>query len=146
MARVIRPRSELFLDTSYAIALAAPTDQFHPLAVELSLEIERAAAHLITTRGVMMEFGNSLARLRYRAVAIELLAALETDPTVTILPLTDDLYARGYQLYASRPDKEWGLIDCISFVVMTDRGLTEALTADDHFTQAGFVALLRDAA
>jgi uncharacterized protein len=42
----------------------------------------------------------------------------------------------------SRRDKEWSLTDCISFVVMKERGLTEALTADHHFEQAGFKALL----
>lgn len=55
------------------------------------------------------------------------------------------LWRRGLGLYAARPDKAWSLTDCISFVVMTDRGLTEALTGDHHFEQAGFRALLRPA-
>ncbi len=46
------------------------------------------------------------------------------------------------ELYRHRPDKEWGTTDCISFVVMQDYGLTEALTTDEHFKQAGFRALL----
>ena len=46
-------------------------------------------------------------------------------------------------LYEARMDKEWGLVDCLSFHVMWDRGLTKALTSDEHFEQAGFVALLR---
>jgi len=50
---------------------------------------------------------------------------------------------RGLALYISRPDKDWSLTDCISFVVMKERGLTGALTADHHFEQAGFVALLK---
>ena len=45
-------------------------------------------------------------------------------------------------LYRHRKDKDWSLTDCISFAAMTDEGLTEALTADRHFEQAGFVALL----
>ncbi len=61
-----------------------------------------------------------------------------------MVPLSEDLYARAVALYGSRPDKEWGLIDCASFVVMTDRGLSKALTADEHFQQAGFRALLRE--
>jgi predicted nucleic acid-binding protein len=44
--------------------------------------------------------------------------------------------------YESRPDKAWSLTDCISFVVMNQHGLTEALTGDHHFEQAGFTALL----
>jgi hypothetical protein len=51
--------------------------------------------------------------------------------------------AKGVQLYAQRPDKEWSLTDCISFVVMTQEGIFDALTGDRHFEQAGFVALLK---
>jgi len=73
-----------------------------------------------------------------------LLDSLETDPNVDILPVSEPLYARALQLYRERPDKEWGLTDCVSFLVMRDRRLTEALTTDEHFQQAGFRALLRD--
>ena len=47
-------------------------------------------------------------------------------------------------LYASRKDKEWGLVDCSSFVIMQERGITEALAHDHHFVQEGFVAVMRD--
>ena len=57
--------------------------------------------------------------------------------------MTAELYQRAFALYCQRMDKEWGLTDCISFVVMRERGLTEALSADKHFEQAGFRALLR---
>jgi len=77
------------------------------------------------------------------SVAISL-AALEADPKVDIVPLSESLYARAIQRYRERPDKEWGLTDCVSFLVMQDRGRTEALTTDEHFQQAGFRALLRE--
>ena len=73
-----------------------------------------------------------------------MLAALEADPKVDIVPLSEALYARALQLYRERPDKEWGLTDCVSFLVMQDRGLIESLTTDEHFQQAGFRALLRE--
>ena len=60
-----------------------------------------------------------------------------------IIPATADLFDRGVQLYAERADKEWSLTDCISFVVMADEGLADALTGDHHFEQAGFKALLK---
>ena len=63
---------------------------------------------------------------------------------VECVPLTDELYQQAFELFRSRPDKDWGLIDCVSFVVMRQRGLTEALTTDEHFEQAGFQALLRE--
>jgi predicted nucleic acid-binding protein len=67
------------------------------------------------------------------------LSALEADPNVEIVPLSEPLYARALQLYRERPDKDWGLTDCVSFIVMQDRGITEALTPDEHFQQAGLL-------
>ena len=53
------------------------------------------------------------------------------------------MFQRGLRLYEERPDKEWSLTDCLSFVVMKDENLREALTGDQHFEQAGFIALLK---
>lgn len=72
-----------------------------------------------------------------------LLDSLETDPRVEIITLSEQLYARASRLYRDRPDKEWALTDCVSFIVMEDRGIDEALTTDEHFQQAGFQALMR---
>jgi uncharacterized protein len=91
---------------------------------------------LLTTRSVLLEIGNALSKQL-------LLHALETDPNVEIMPLSEQLYTRAMQLYRERHDKDWGLTDCLSFVVMRDRGIEEALTADAHFQQAGFLALMR---
>ena len=85
-----------------------------------------------------------MAGLRYRKAAVRLLDALENDPKVDIIPITEELCARAFELYRNRLDKEWGLIDCISFIVMGDRNLIGALTADEHFRQAGFRALLKE--
>lgn len=76
-----------------------------------------------------------------RSTFLALIRALQKDPFTEIVPATPDLFDRGLDLYARRPDKTWSLTDCISFVVMTERGLTEALTGDRHFEQAGFQAL-----
>lgn len=133
---------KVFLDAAYAIALSAPNDQHHEHAEMLAEQLEAHGSQLITTRAVMLEIGNALAKLRYRNAAIELLDALEQDSNVEIIPISEQLYKRAFQLYRERPDKEWGLTDCISFVVMKDRELTDALTTDEHFKQAGFHALL----
>ena len=68
----------------------------------------------------------------------------ETDSKVEIVSLSEQLYTQAFQLYCQRLDKEWGLVDCISFILMQERGITEALTADEHFQQAGFRVLLRE--
>lgn len=137
-------QTEVFLDTAYAIALSSSSDQFHDRAVCLADQLEAAGTRLVTTQAVLLEIGNALSKQRYRHAAVRLLGSLEADPKVEIIPVAKQLYGRALQLYRERTDKEWGLTDCISFIVMQDRGITEALTTDEHFQQAGFRALLRE--
>jgi predicted nucleic acid-binding protein len=134
---------ELFLDSSFAIAQASASDQYHEIAATLKARIKLEQPRLITTRAVFLEIGNWLAKRKYRSVAFPALWALENDPGLEIVPLTDDYYARALILFRDRADKEWGLVDCFSFVVMKERGIKQALTSDEHFEQAGFQALLR---
>ncbi len=145
MATPIAHNELVFLDTSYAVALAAESDQFHHRAEHLGDVAEAASARLITTRAVLLEIGNVLSRQRYRAAAVEIIDLIESDPSIEIVELTKELCQKGMELFRNRPDKDWGLIDCISFVVMAERRITKALTADEHFQQCGFRALLRDA-
>jgi uncharacterized protein len=142
MAMTLLPRSKVFLDTAYAIALSSSKDEHHEQALQLAAEIEAGQIKLVTTRAVFYEIGNALARQRYRAAAIALLEALEFDPSVEIVSATEELSARAFELYRSRSDKEWGLTDCLSFEVMWEQKITIALTTDKHFTQAGFQVLL----
>jgi predicted nucleic acid-binding protein len=135
--------TEVFLDTSFAIALSSVSDQNYIRAVQLANQIEANKIRLVTTQGILLEIGNALSKQRYRAAAIQLLESLETDPSVEVVLLTNRLYKLSFNLFKQREDKEWGLVDCISFIVMQDRGITDALTADIHFQQAGFRALLR---
>ncbi len=132
--------NEVFLDTGFTIALSVESDEHHERAEELEIQQTR----LITTRAILLETGNALSKERYREAAVALLDALEEDPLVEIIPLSEKLYAQAMDLFRNRPDKEWGLVDCVSFIVMQERGLTEALTPDKHYQQAGFRALLRD--
>lgn len=133
----------VFLDSAYAIALASRTDDHHQRAVALSREIQSRGIKLVTSRAVYFEIGDGLAKLRFRAAAIAFLQAIESAASVEIVPTREDLALAAFELYRNRPDKEWGLTDCIAFVIMRERGVTEALTSDEHFEQAGFKALLR---
>jgi predicted nucleic acid-binding protein len=138
--------AEVFLDTAYAIALSSVSDLFHHRAVLLVADqLEAAGTRLVTTQAVLLEIGDALSKQRYRHAAVKLLEALEADPNVEVIPLSEQLYARAFRLYRERPDKEWGLTDCVSFIAMQDHGITEALTTDEHFQQAGFRALMREA-
>ena len=135
--------TEAFLDTAFAIALSSSGDDLHRVALALADELETSPTRIVTTRAVLMEIGNALSKQRYRPAAVELLLSLENDPKVEIVPVSGDLYAQAFKLFSERTDKEWGLVDYVSFVVMRERGITDALTSDDHFRQAGFNALMR---
>ena len=112
------PDNIYFLDASYVIALSVSQDEFHEQAIKWAQEIQRTKSKLITTTAVLLEIGNSLARQRYRSAAIKLLNALESDPTIKIINMSGKIYQAALRLYRERQDKEWGLTDCASFVVM----------------------------
>jgi hypothetical protein len=98
---------------------------------------------MVTTAWVLTELANAMARGADRAVCVDFIQRLRSNPNVAVVPPTQALFDLGFDLYVRRPDKDWSLTDCISFVVMRENGLAEALTGDQHFEQAGFKALLR---
>ena len=132
-------------EDAYAVAISSPPDQLHAEAMALSKQVQTSRIRLVTTRGVLLEIGNALSKRRVRAqgILVLVLTWLEADPAIEIVPLSTDLYTKTFDLFRNRLDKDWGLVDCASFIVMSERGITEALTADEHFEQAGFHALLR---
>ena len=115
-------------------------DSFDAPAVAAS---NRLSAILVTTHWVLVEVADALGMPTTRTRVASFLKQVSSDPNIHVVPLERGLYERGVDLYARRPDKLWSLTDCISFVAMTERGLTDALTGDHHFEQAGFRALLR---
>lgn len=131
--------NSVFADTSFYIALVRPDDENH----DHSLAFDRNfGGQYVTSEFVLIELGNWLADPRNRGVFLEICRVLRSDPRTTILPATSDWVARGTEFYGQRLDKHWSFIDCISFAMMRERGLTDALTTDHHFAQAGFHALL----
>ncbi len=136
--------NKIFLDTSYLVALAIEKDQNHEKATELSFKLEENNFQIYTTQAIILEIGNSLSTLKYRQSAIGIINFLRSDSSVSIISLNRELLDAAFELFSQRPDKEWGLVDCVSFVAMDEQGITAALTADEHFVQAGFRALLRE--
>ena len=131
-----------FVDSAYFVALAVETDQWHEAASASLRKTERENLQLVTTWPVLLEVGNSLTKRKFRSAGAALIESILSDPAFTIVPLDDELLHGGLKLFAERADKEWSLTDCISFLVMRQHGLDEALTSDEHFAQAGFRALL----
>lgn len=131
----------VFADTSFWIALVFTRDQFHSLAREYSQLIE---SEIVTTSAVLLETTNALALPPWRRAVVTLVNRIQDRDDIEVVPLSSDLWERGWKLFVDRPDKGWSLTDCISFVVMHDRGIADALTSDMHFQQAGFRPLLSD--
>lgn len=136
----------VFWDTSAFLALANRRDALHHQAVAVSQNLARERAHLLTTDAVLTELANGLSKVGQRQVAQRTVSMMQQSVTyhaAEVVHIDAELWQRGWQLYCARPDKEWGLTDCLSFVVMQEKGVFEAFTADHHFEQAGFVRLLR---
>lgn len=129
-----------FADTHFYLALLNRRDADHTRASEVFARGE--FSEFVTTMGILLEVADGMAGLPERARCIRFLDRLRAQPNTKVVEFSGALVWRGYALYRTRPDKEWSLTDCVSFVVMADEGLTEALTGDRHFEQAGFVALL----
>lgn len=132
--------SACFADSFYYIALLNRLDAAHDKAVALSESLERPT---VTTAWVLTEVADALSAPQQRQGVVRLVDALRVDPACAIVPASEELLERGFGLYRSRAGKDWSLTDCISFVAMRDRGLSDALTADRHFEQAGFTILLK---
>jgi hypothetical protein len=99
---------------------------------------------VVTTQWVLTEVADALAGPRSRHDVRPAFDEFETDEGTRMIEVSPMHYAEGSARYDSRADKEWSLTDCISFVVMEQEGLREALTGDRHFAQAGFVPLFAD--
>ncbi len=130
----------VFADTSFYVAAMSARDVNHDQARALGRGFR---GRVVTTEYVLLEVATFFCMGANRVVFLDLLRSLQNDPHVDLVPASADLWRRGIEFFASRTDKDWSLTDCISFVVMHDRGLIEALTFDHHFEQAGFSTLLK---
>lgn len=130
----------VFVDTFALLAWLNPRDAAHTV---VSAYLESFTGQLVTTEWVLIELADALSAPSARATAVAFLKSVRQDPLFDLIGYDPEVYEQGFDLFASRSDKAWSLTDCISFAVMTARGLTDALTADHHFDQAGFRAVFR---
>lgn len=129
----------VFADTFYFLALLNERDPAHARAVAAS---RAAGLVLVTTEFVLLEIADALCKPGQREEVLALWSVVQNDPAFRLVAATSELIEQARRLYRERLDKEWPLTDCVSFVVMQEQGLSEALTGDHHFVQAGFKALL----
>jgi predicted nucleic acid-binding protein len=125
----------IFVDTGFVIGLINDQDEHHDEAKALAERYE--GYPFVTTDAVLLEVGNALAK-RFRTQGAEIIHYFLNSSDATVVHLNPLLFRRGLDLYESHDDKTWGLVDCVSFVVMREMEIEDALTFDRHFTQAGF--------
>ena len=131
-----------FVDTVAWIALVNTRDSLDEKAKEVFANLRKRNYEFVTTEFVLLEFANALSAPDFRVKASNFIEGLQKMADVEIISVSPDLFSLGFELYKNRPDKEWSLVDCTSFVVMKEKEITEAFTEDHHFEQASFIKLL----
>ncbi len=130
----------IFADAFYFLAVLSPNDQYHTRTERLTRELN---ARYVTTDWIITEVADALSKALTRQQVARLVEKLRVSPVWEVVPFSDSLFNNALAFYARHHDKEWTLTDCPSFLVMRERGISEALTGDRHFEQAGFIALLK---
>jgi predicted nucleic acid-binding protein len=130
----------ILADTSFFVAYLNARDERHSLAVKWMGD---SSQRIVTTEWVLAELGNFLAEGPNRRLLGPLVRALSAEERVEIVPADHVSFLDALNLYVRRPDKSWSITDCTSFRLMKSRKISDALTTDHHFEQAGFTALLR---
>ena len=130
----------VFADAFALIAWLNPRDNAHAL---VAAYLDDFTGRLLTTEWVLMEVADALSAPWARTTTVAFLQAVRADPSFEVVGYSPAVYQAGFNLFAARADKAWSLTDCISFGVMSENGLSEALTADQHFEQAGFQAVFK---
>lgn len=129
---------EVFLDTSYILALELATDQYHEAAREHWQKVTQALPALVTTSYVLDEVVTYLSSRGHHHKAVSVGNMLLHSASVSLVYVDEALFHAGWQYFGQHRDKTYSLTDCISFVVMDQRGISAAFSIDKHFLQAGF--------
>ena len=136
-------RVEVLADTSGWASFFVRSEPFHSLAKSLMRQWQTEGTRIITTNYILVELVALMTRpLRIpRSSQIQTIETIKAATWVEVVHVDSTLEAEAWTLFQSRQDQEWSLVDCSSFAIMQQRGITEALTTDRHFEQAGFVRL-----
>jgi uncharacterized protein len=136
------PRNPVFIDTSALIAFASSDDALHAKAVEDMRSLLADGESFVTSDMVFVEFLNFASARAIRSTAASLVRDLLLSPALNVVEVSHADFLAALDLYESRSDKQWSLVDCSSILICKDRGIRRVLTHDRHFRQAGFEILL----
>ena len=135
----------MLVDTSGWGNLVDSSQPYHSLASSLYRDARLRQDRIITTSYVMVELVALLTSpLRIpRPDIIAFIEGVKQSLFIEIVYVDQTIDEAAWQLLGNRQDKDWSLVDCVSFVIMQQRNMVEALTTDHHFEQAGFIRLLK---
>jgi uncharacterized protein len=133
----------VFIDTVALIALANADDELHERAESVYAVLARDGSTFVTSEWVLSEFLGGTGRISLRQTAIRIVDRFRQSGLIQIVPASHEAWCAAFDLYKAREDKEWSLVDCSSILICEHRAITDVLTADHHFTQAGLNVLIR---
>lgn len=129
----------MILDTSGLLSLQFPAEPYHRRACLLYRNARNRSVHSY----ILAEYIALAQTRRYsRSAALAFIVDLLENPDIDTVWVDESLHREAMELLLARPDKTYSLCDAVSFVLMRQRGIYEALTTDRHFEQEGFRRLL----
>ncbi len=131
----------VFADAFFYIALLSKRDEFH---VPVLKWVAAYKGRVVTSEWILLEVGNALAGTLGRRCLRQQIHRLRSEPSTKLVEVSSADFEQALALYDERPDKKWSLTDCLSFLIMKRERISEALTRDHHFGQAGFVPLFAE--
>jgi predicted nucleic acid-binding protein len=131
------------MDTAGLIALGNKQDTFHEKSWEIQRKLVLGNASFMCSDFVIVEFCNAFSKVKLRETAVKMVKSIYESERWEIVPVSDSLMRKSFNLFEQMQDKEWGLVDCSSIILSRERKLSMIFTTDKHFEQAGFEILLK---
>ena len=135
--------NEILVDTAGFLALWDATDEYHGAAVRLQANLVRHRRRFLTTDYIVDETTTLLMVRHSRAAAVDFLNSVIESEALILEWIGSEYFYAAVSLFRRHEDKQWSFTDCTSFAVMQQRKIQDSFTTDQHFRQAGFVALLK---
>ncbi len=133
---------DAFIDTSALYALIDRRDAHHEAVRAAVAAMLRSHGHLVTSDYVVTETLNLANARGGTHVALRILELLERTTGIHIEWIGALRFDETKAFFRKHADHGYSFTDCSSFVVMRELRLTNALTTDRHFHQAGFRVLV----
>lgn len=136
------PGEAVFIDSAALIALVNRTDSLYARAIAIRDSLAATRTPFLTSDWVLAEVLATCAEPPMRARAVAAVASLRASGAATVVEATRGGWDAAFDLYRSRDDKDWSLVDCTSILICRSRSIQRVFTHDRHFAQAGFELLL----